>query len=63
MRKKLSKPSCQPLKYSRLNYFSTTFTINEVLASSLSKVFNHQVVGTDTIKYRLMILPYGVSLL
>ena len=28
--------------------------INEVLTSSLSKVFNHQIVGTDTNRYRLM---------
>ena len=37
--------------------------INEVLAFFQIKVFNHQIVGTDTNKYRLMILPYGVSLL
>ena len=36
---------------------------NEVLASFLSKLFNHQIVGTDTNKYRLMILHYDVSLL
>ena len=32
---------------------------NEVLASFLSKMFNHQIVGTDTNEYRLLILPYG----
>ena len=36
--------------------------VNEVLAFFLSKMFNHQI-GTDTNKHRLMVLPYGVSLL
>ena len=36
---------------------------NEVLASFLSKMFNQLLVGTDTNKYRLMILPYDVSVL
>ena len=38
-------------------------SINEVLASFLRKLFNRQIVGTGTNKYRLMILHYGVSLL
>ena len=36
-------------------------TTNELLTSFHIKMFNHQTVGTDTNKYRLLISPNGVS--
>ena len=47
----------------KVDKMHVSLVINEVVASFLSKMFNHQIAGTDTNKCRLMILPYGITLL